>query len=413
MKKINKSVLVIEGGLFQSFAHRLARDFVQVLYWRPWVNSFSHPNDRYIGSGYDDIQRVDSWLDYIDDVDIFAFPDIGYASEQEYLRSLGKNVWGSGNGEELEMLRAETKTLMEELKLPVQPWEVVTGMKALRSFIQKNPGWHVKVSTVRGLTESFHAIEYGLVKPKLDSIEHELGGRAEVQEFIVEQGIPDAIETGYDGYFVGDFPKTAQVGIEVKDAGFTCALVPYTRLPRQVREVNDKLKDTLVKYRYAGSISTEVRISGGKGYCIDFTCRSASPAGETQQELFTNFSQIVDAASQGELIEPEFKDKFAAQAMLTSSFAEENWLPITIPPAIRDNVKLYHSCMVDGQEYIVPGEYDMAEIGSVVATGRTLDEAIKKVSEYSDQIKAFGLKCRTDVLESSKADLLKAMGGSL
>jgi len=745
--------------MFQSFAHRMARDFDRVLYWRPWVNSFSHPNDRHMGSGYQDITRVDSWLEHIDEVDVWAFPDIGYAPEQAYLRSLGKNVWGSGHGEELELLRGETKELLEEIRLPVQPWEWITGMKALREFIKKNPGWHVKVSTVRGLTESFRAIDYDLVKPKLDSIEHELGGRAEIQEFIVEEGIEgiecydketevltkdgwikiseatlshevatlnretleleyqrptktikrisktifkakkqkvdmaitgghnlavtnyrndvwhggklkliplqelspgiqyqmkaDAVwggteekiftlpsvdcdggkrkgsyrieaseikmddwleflgwmfsdgcitrlaygvyitqsfnhpkeraaielllnrlpfkwnangqsfrinnfqlysflrpfcnhsqkrippfifglsprqirifldalfegdgttatngktkiyclgddkeladdvqrlvflagsngavikkkpqltasfiqgrkitrtkETydvsehssrfycikksdfkeeeyndyvycvtvpngiiytrrngravwcgncGYDGYFVGDFPKIAQVGIEVKDQGFLCSLLPYARIPKEVREVNDKLKPVLQKYGYAGNFSTEVRISKGKGYCIDFTCRSASPAGETMQELFLNFGEIVEDGSRGELVEPVIKDRFAAQAILTSSFADENWLPIEIPKEIRNQVKLYHSCMVGDQEFIIPGEYDMAEIGSVVATGRSIDDAIKKVGEYAEQVKAFGLKCRTDVLEGAKADLLKTI----
>lgn len=408
---IDKTLLCIDGGMFQSFAHRMARDFKRVLYWRPWVTSFSHPNDKHMGAGYPDIQKIDSWIEHIDEVDVFAFPDIGYAPEQAYLRSLGKQVWGAGYGEELELLRGETKELMEEINLPVQPWEWITGMKALRDFIKKNPGWHVKVSTVRGLTESFHAIEYDLVKPKLDSIEHELGGRAEAQEFIVEEGI-DGIESGYDGFFVGDFPKIAQVGIEIKDQGFLCSLLPYARIPKEVREVNDKLKPILRKYGYAGNFSTEVRINKGKGYCIDFTCRSASPAGETMQELFLNYGEIVDAGSRGELVEPVTKDHFAAQAMLVSEFACENWLPIEIPKEIRNQVKLYHSCMIGGQEFIIPGEFDMKEIGSVVATGRTVDEAVKKVSQYAEQVKAFGLKCRTDVLEGAKADLLKTISNS-
>ena len=405
---IKKTICIIDSGLFQSFAHRMSRDFERVLYWKPWVTSFSHPNDRYTGTGYENIERIDSWLEHIDDIDVFAFPDIHYAPEQSYLRGIGKQVWGAGYGEELELLRGETKQLMEEIGLPVQPWETIVGMKDLRKFIQKNPGWHVKVSTVRGLTETFHAIDYDLVKPKLDALEHELGGRAEVQEFIVEEGI-DGIESGYDGYFIGDFPKIAQVGIEVKDAGFVCSLIPYDRIPKPVREVNDKISPVLRKYGYAGSLSTEVRINKGKGYCIDFTCRSASPAGETMQELFTNYGEIVEAGSRGELVEPVIKDKFAAQAMLTSQFAESNWLPIEIPKEIKNNVKLYNSCIVDGQEFVVPGEFDMSTVGSVVATGRTIDEAIKKVSEYADQVKAFGLKCRTDVLSQAKSDLMKAL----
>ena len=405
---IKRTALVIDNGLFQSFAYTLTRYYEKVLYWRPWIGTFAHPNDLHIGSGYD-FERIQNYDDYFEDDSVtWIFPDIYYASLQSWLRDQGKPVWGAGNGEELELLRAEAKELMKSVGIPVQPWEVVKGMKELRSFIQKNPGWHIKVSTVRGLTESFHAIDYDLVKPKLDSIEHELGGRAEVQEFVCEQGIPDAIESGYDGYCInGKFPKFASVGIEVKDAGFCTKIVPYNMIPSPVRMVNDKMAPVLKRYGYCGSLSTEVRIKGQKGYCIDFTCRSASPAGECLQELFLNFGEIIEGGANGELVEPIIKHRFAAQAILTSSFADENWLPIEIDPKIRQFVKLYHSCKVGDKEFIVPGEYDMSEIGSIVATGNTIDEAIKKVAEYAEEVKAFQLKCNTEAMQKAKADLLK------
>lgn len=405
---IDKTILVFDHGLFQSVAHRLARDYKRVLYFRPWQSSFSHPNDLRIGDGYDDIQKIESWLDYIDDADTFCFPDIGFAPEQSYLRSLGKAVWGAGNGEELETLRAETKELMSKLDLPVQPWEAVIGMDALREFLKKHEGWHVKISRVRGLSESFESKSYDLVKPKLDSIEHELGGMASVQEFVCEEGIPDALEMGYDGYFVGKFPSTAVYGVEVKDCGYCAMVKPYASIPKEVRFVNDKLSLVMKKYDYRGFFSTEIRVGKDKKpYLIDVTARAASPAGESYQELYTNFGEIIEGGAHGELIEPKITGKFAAQAILTSSFTDENWLPVNVPDSIRNFVKLYHSCMVEDQQYIVPTDADMAEIGSVVATGNTLDEAIKKVSEIAEQVQAFGLKCKTDSLTDAKKDLVK------
>ncbi len=410
MKKIKKTALIIENGLFQSLAHKLSESFEKVIYWRPWVGSFAHPNDLFIGTGYDNIERIENYEEYFDaDNVVWVFPDIYYASLQEWLRGQGKPVFGAGNGEEIELLRGECKELMKDVGLPVQPWETIKGMKALRGFIQKHPGWHVKVSTVRGLTESFHAIDYDLVKPKLDSIEHELGGRAEVQEFICEEGIPDSIESGYDGYFCNGFPKVAQFGIECKDKCYLAAIIPYQKVPDPVRNVNDKLTPTLKRYGYAGFFSTEVRMKGNKGYCIDFTCRSASPAGECMQELFLNLGDIVEGVANGKLIEPVIEDRFAAQVILTSSFADENWLPIEIPGKIRPFVKLYHSCKVGDQEFIVPGDQEMCELGSVVATGQSMDEAIKKVTDYVSQIKAFGLKAYTDELQCAKKDLMKSL----
>lgn len=407
---INKTVLVCEGGLFQSVAHRLAREYKRVLYFRPWTSSFSHPNDLHIGEGYPDIERVESIWDHIDEVDTFCFPDVYFTPEQMYLRSIGKPVWGAGRGEELEMLRGETKELMEEIGLPVTPWERIAGMNALRKFIQKNEGWHVKVSVVRGLTESFHAATYDLLKPKLDSIEHELWGRAEIQEFIVEQGIPDALEIGYDGYSIdGKFPKTAVYGVEIKDCGYVAQVKPYDSIPKECRFVNEKLSPVMKDYGYRGFFSTEIRVGKDKKpYLIDVTARAASPAGECYQELYENLGEIVEAGAHGVLVDPKTSAKFAAQAILTSSFAEENWLPVNVPDKIRNNVKLYHSAMVDDQQFIIPTDCDMTEIGSVVATGNTLDEAIKKVSEYAGIIEAFGLKCKTDSLEEAKTELAKA-----
>lgn len=407
---INKTLLCFDHGIFQSVAHRLARDFKRVFYFRPWQSSFSHPNDLKIGAGYDDIEKVETWLDLIDEVDIFCFPDIGFPSEQEYLRSIGKAVWGAGNGEELEMLRGETKELMKEIGLPVQPWEAVVGMDALREFLKEHENWHVKVSRVRGLCESFESKSYELSKPKLDSIEHELGGMAEVQEFIVEQGIPDAIEVGYDGYCIdGAFPKTAVYGVEVKDCGYAAMVKPYSMIPKECQIVNQKLAPVMKDYGYRGFFSTEIRIGKDKKpYLIDVTARAASPAGECYQELYENFGEIVHGGSRGILVEPVCKFKFAAQAILISTFADENWLPINVPDEIRNNVKLYHSCKLEGQEYIVPTDADMIEIGSIVATGNILDEAIKKVQKYAGMVEAFGLKCKTDSLKEAKTELSKA-----
>ena len=52
-------------------------------------------------------------------------------------------------------------------------------------------------------------------------------------EFIVEDGIPDAVEVAYDGYTIdGKFAKNATFGIEVKDKGLVSESPQVRRLAR-------------------------------------------------------------------------------------------------------------------------------------------------------------------------------------
>lgn len=407
---IKRTALVIENGLFQPLAHRLAKDYERVLYFRPWIGSFAHPNDFYTGTGYDTIERIESYEEYFNDPEVtWIFPDLYFPALQTWLRSQGRSVWGAGNGEELELERGATKELMQEIGLPVRTWWSVYGMDDLCDFLREHENVYVKVSKVRGLTETFHASTYALVKPKLDDIEHELGGRSSVQEFIIESPVEDAVEVGYDGWCIdGQFPALAQVGVEIKDCCYAGKLIPYTSLPKTVSEVNSKLSPVMKDYQYRGFFSTEIRVGkDGKPYLIDVTARHASPAGESLLETVENIAEIIEAGAHGEVVEIKPHAKFVCQAMLLSEFAESNWLPVAIPPKIREHVHLYHSCMVGEQEFIIPENLDMPQIGSVTAVGASPEAAIKLCKSYVKQIQAYGLKDNTEKMMDAVKELAK------
>jgi len=171
---------------------------------------------------------------------------------------------------------------------------------------------------------------------------------------------------------------------------------------------NDKLAPLLEQYGYRGFWSTEIRVTKNNFYPVDFTCRAASPCGENLQELFSNIGEVIEAGAHGEIVEPKPVAKYAAQAMIESPFAEDNWLPISIPDIIRSQFKLYHSCKIENQEFIVPTGIDMPQCGTIVATGDTLDAAIKKVEEYAKQIEGYQVKVNTEALYEAKTELGKA-----
>src|SRR6266446_8388614 len=116
---IPKTLLCVDGGLFSSWAERLSREYDRVLLFRPWTRTFSHPNDYYIGRGYDWCERIDHFWQHVDKADTVAFFDIHFPDWATHLRDMGKPVWSAFYGEELELYRAETKKLMEEIGLPV------------------------------------------------------------------------------------------------------------------------------------------------------------------------------------------------------------------------------------------------------------------------------------------------------
>lgn len=406
---INRTILICDGGLFASWAERLAREYDRVLYFRPWTKSFSHPNDYYIMQGYENVERIEHFWEHVDEADTVAFLDIHFPDWATHLREMGKPVWSAFYGEELELYRAETKQLLEQVGLPVNEYEVVHGMDELRQYLQEHEDQYVKIPKLRGLTETFHSQTYDLVKVKLDDIEHKLGGASSIQEFICEDAIKAVTESGYDGWCVdGQFPRTSVMGVEIKDCGSASQVKPYNLLPREVRMTNDKLASALGDYGYRGFWSTEIRVTKDSFYPVDFTCRAASPCGENLQELFSNMGEVIEAGANGEIIEPKPVARYAAQAVMDSVFAEEHWLPIYIPEKIRPNVKLYNSCILDGQEFIVPTAVDMPQIGSIVATGNTLDEAIRKVQTYAKEIQGYQVDINVSALDKAKVELGKA-----
>lgn len=406
---INKTILIAEQGLFGSWAFRLAQEYERVLLFRPWTRTFSHPNDYYIATGYEQFQRVEHFWDHVWEADTICFLDVHFPDWALYLRTMGKPVWSAFYGEQLELDRLFLKDTLDDVNLPVAPYQVVYGMDELRRYLQRSNDQYVKISKLRGLTETFHAQTYDLAKVKLDEIEYKLGGAAATQQFICEDSIDAITESGYDGWCIdGQFPKTSVISCEIKDAGSASIIKPYNLLPKEVRETNEKLSGVLETYGYRGFFSTELRVTKKSFFPTDLTCRAASPCGENLQELYSNIGEVIDAGAHGELIEPKPTAKYAAQAMISSQFAEDNWLPINIPDDIRQYVKLYHACKIEGQEYIVPTGIDMAEIGTIVCTGDTLDEAIKGVKEYAKQIEGYQIKVNTDALYEAKKELAKA-----
>ncbi|HSN08068.1 MAG TPA: hypothetical protein VLS85_03465, partial [Hanamia sp.] len=142
----DKVALVFDNGLFVEIGKTLSKSFKKVYYYCPWKSAFPKSNQYIIGEGIEGIECVWDFWDYIDKVDIFIFPDVYDGDMQEYLVSIGKNVWGSRKGEEMELDRDGMKEYMKSVGLYVTPFVVLTGIDSLREYLKKHDNVYVKIN---------------------------------------------------------------------------------------------------------------------------------------------------------------------------------------------------------------------------------------------------------------------------
>lgn len=408
----SKTVCVYDHGLFVELAITLSHDFGRVLYYAPWENGYPKSNSLRIGQGIKGIERVSSPWSYVDDIDLWVFPDVYEGALQEYLASKGKRVWGCRLGEELELDRVASKERSRKLGIDIGPYTEITGLDALREHLKKNDNQWVKISATRGDMETFGSKNYEAVEQRLDELEHRLGAKKKLMEFIVEDAIDPAVEVGYDGYTVdGRYPKNGIVGVEVKDRAYVGRAIRYVDLPKQVKSVNDKLSPALKDYRYRGFISTEIRCTDdGCAYLIDPCARCGSPPSEVYQVMFSNLADILWEGAEGTVVEPEFRAKWGAQVMLTSSWADENWQQVTFPASIRENVKLRNMTVIAGEYYVIPQWTGCPDIGAVVALGDSAEDAMAECRRIAEKVDGYSIDKPLQAIDEAYENLVKVVG---
>jgi len=407
----DKCVMVISHGLFAHVAERLTRDFGRVLLYIPWnSNSFPTSNVGELGYGVPGVERVDSIFGkHFEDVDLFVFADIYFSAEQVYLESIGKRVWGSRNGEELEIYRETCKEVMADLGLPLNPWKKVKGVKALREYLKANPCQYVKFDKWRGNFETFRSESYDLSEVKIDEIAHNMGAFQHVAEFICEDELPDCVEIGTDLFTIdGQLPSQTLLGIEVKDLGYVGEFKQWASIPEPVRRWNEAMSPIFAKYGYRGWLSNEIRITKDlEPYMIDATCRMPSPPGELCSEFYTNYADILWHGADGVLVDPEPAAKFGMEIIIKSDWAKENWQPVQYDEKFAKQIKLFNPMIIEGKRYVVPQDEDMAEIGAVVGFGDTLEAAQEHLMAAANSIEGFGIKVPKGTIDDAKEEMQK------
>lgn len=405
----DKTCFVVDNGIFGEIAVKLAKEFGKVYYYSPWEEAFVKSNNRLPGEGIEGLIRQNEIFRCKDEVDLWVFPDLFHADLQLELESQGHRVWGSRDGEELELYRDESMRHLKKLGLPVAPYKMITGMENLKSYLKVHENVYVKVSVTRGDFETFHSKNYEYIMPKLDELEHKLGAKKLIAEFMVQEAIDDSVEIGYDGFGVdGQFPASAIMGLEVKDKGYVGHVNDYKDMPPAITDFTEAISETMKGYRYRNFFSTENRVTKDKkSFMNDFCARQGSPPSELYINMIDNLADVLYAGAEGELIDPIFKKKWGAEVVIDSFWSDCNWQSIQFPDKIRDNVKLRQFCKIEDQYYIIPQSEGSTGIGAAVATGDTLEEAIKNVKEVCKEISGYYLTIHDDSLDDANDELEK------
>jgi len=406
--------LVIDNGACVDLARILSKNFDKVYYFTEWSQGGFPPIDSYyIGRGIPEITKIDSLEEAISslEIDLFIFTDVYTGQKQLHLLSLGKIVYGDRLAEDLELYRDKSRDLLTNLGLPVNPYEKIIGMSALREYLKIHDDQWVKINKLRGLTETFHSPDYDLIEPFLDTLEQKLGGRKDDFLFLVEPSFKEEmVEVGLDVQIVdGKYPDVVMGGIEIKDCGYCCVVRNYRDFPECMTIVTDKLSEAFKDVR--GSFSDEIRINEKhESYMIDFTCRQPFPPSALQWLMYKNIAEIYLKTAQGQICNPEFDDPYGVEIIITSDWAENNWQPIRIPKSVRENVFLKNYTKKEGRDdiyYVIPQSFGLKEIGSVVASGKTIEEAINNVNKICDEIKGIKIHLNTEALDKAQMEMDK------
>lgn len=415
MNTKGKTVCVIDSGYSVDVAVKLSKSFKKVYYYTEWKQGAIPPlNYFYIGRGVPEIEKIDSYLPYINEIDLFIFTEVYSAEEQQHLIDLGKLVYGCRYGEELELDREFFLDKLKELGLKTPKYKVVVGFKELRTYLKEHKRIWIKISKLRGFTETFFSPDYELVETFLDELEHKAGAMKDEIRFICFDELKDMPEIGYDTMYSNGYPDIFMCGIEIKDAGYCSVMKDYKDIPEPLKIVSEKFSDVLQGYDYRGSMSTEVRIDEKlTPYFLDAACRGGFPPTPTQLYNYDNIDEIFMGVASGKAITPKYKHKYCVEVIIQTEWGMENFLPIRIPKDIKENVfiKNYYKREDNDVYYVVP-TFSLEQIGSVIAGGETLEEAIENVKDLCSKVDGIKISFPLDSINKAQKQIgkLESMG---
>ena len=406
------TAMVIDTGAHVELARTLGRTYKKVYYCCPmWRKQYATFRQARIGSGFPEIEVVDSPAEHKDEVDLYCYPWCGFGQDQIDLENQGKAVWGSRMGETLEFDRALLRRIMQKKGLPVNPYVEIHGMTKLREYLKAHNDVWVKISKWRRIKETFHSDNYALIERILEELEQEAGPYKEDIDMIVEQPLPDCVEVGIDSWMVdGKLPPIVGVGAEFKDSSYLGSYFPWGSVPSCVTDFDRKMAPVFADIGWRGFYSTEVRVGkDGVGYMVDLTARTPSPPYESYLFNITNLPEVIWFGANGIVVSPKVRGKWVALIMVLAPDAEDTYQTIGVPRNTPDLLVLMNTILRNGVVTVMPQPGDkLDEVGFCGGYGNTPEKAIEMAKGVAKEIKGHNLNPLVDALDDAQEEIDKA-----
>jgi hypothetical protein len=406
---------VVDNGNCCEIAVRLAPFFKRMLYFSGTYHDFPEIKTHMLGYGLEGIEIAEDFWRAVDKADLIIYPDVYGGGDQRQLVKMGKAVWGSRYGEDLEIYRDGLRVAMKKAKLPVAPYAVVKGVKALRQYCAGVKKKWIKPIKWRGVEESFQMKDdLASIDEVLKRIEFEQGPLAEIIEFIVEDDLPDKVELAIEAWNIdGQWPKIVLGGTEVKNQAYVSVWRPLADFPEPLTRFNAAMAPEFKRLNYRGFACTEVRIGRDKvPYLVDFTARAPMPPTPIIMSNVKNIAEVFNEGANGRCVDPIPVKKFAAEVACASTWAPRFWLDVTFPKEFRDRIYLSYAVKMNGRYSISPREEGGTEIISVVGLGDTARGAVEDAKRIAKEVRGHRLHPCDDALDEAMGNIeeARAMG---
>ncbi len=373
------------SGLFTEHANGLAKGGHKVRFWTQFNYAF---RDYAIGLDYGKLEKILYWSDHVAWADCIVGFDVRLQDVIGFLREQfpHKSIFGSGKASKLEDDRMLLKNFVEMAGLPIQNYETVKGITALREYLKNHPNVYVKTNIFRDDCESFYSKDYQTVETELDQIADHLGAHKEQYDFVVEDTIETDVEIGFDGFFNGtEYLTPYLIGYEYHKNLYIGKVVE--ELPPGLEATMDKFQPLLKKLKYRGALSTEEKIvTQEKHYLLDFCARLAHPFTAGYTEWIQNWPEFIHDIGLGKDTQPAFRAKYVGAFTLKSHKANDLYLKVNIKD--KSKVKMVSAMGNKKGEYAVPGE---DHIAVVIAEGDSPEAVMKEIKKNAELVDANGI----------------------
>lgn len=401
--------LVFDYGNHIKVAEKLGAEFEAVYYFNPNVHDgFQEKRDALIGQGVKGIIKVKEWASIIDQVGFVMFCDCYEPDLQDYFRSQGKLVFGSGQSSVLETDRVLGKRVLEQLGLPIGEYEIAYDVDDLEMKMRDKEGYYIK-SNFRGNFETTRWTNWRVSSGEIRRIKKGMGAFGNNEIYVIEKKIPSLGEIGSDFFCVnGEYSNIGICGMEKKDAAYCCRFVPYNFMPRQIKKVMESMGKKFSELGYNGWYSNEIIVGEDKeGYLLDSTCRMPSPPSGIILNNITNFSQCVLNVAAGIVPQIEFKYEYCVELIIKSDVAAYDDTPLVVPEEYQPYVSIKNLYVDDEGTWFFAKRNGvvMSEIGSIFGGGSSVKEAIKMAKKIWDSIQSEDARVDFDAVDEAYEEL--------